>query len=361
MNHKTRKRSQRFHRRTAPGEAPGTLVSDATKHQTRLHVVVYDTSTVNDRAVEQVESLPELRPGQILWLDVIGLADARVVEAVGKKFGLHSLALEDVLHVHQRSKAEEYSDNIYFVGRMISGADVLESEQLSLFLGRNFVITFQERPGDCFNAIRERLHRNGRIRERGADYLMYSMIDAVIDAYFPRLEKIGLELDDIDGKIAVARNRGAMNQLHEIRRDLILLRKLLWQHREALNTLVRLEHQLISRETQIYLRDCLDHVVQLMDVSETDRESCLGLQELILAEIGQRTNDIMRVLTLIATVFMPLSFIVGLYGMNFDRTASPWNMPELGWYYGYPLSLIEMALIFGVMMYFFWRRGWFQR
>jgi magnesium transporter len=352
---------RKFQRRTTPGTAPGTLVSDPARSKTTLHVILYDTQALAEEAQIDLRGVPEPQAEQVLWLDVVGLADAHVIEAIGKRFGLHGLALEDVLHVHQRAKAEEYAGSLFIVARMLASGDMQSSEQLSLFLGKNFVITFQERPGDCFDAVRERLRQSGRARGRSADYLAYALIDAIIDAYFPTLEQLGAQLDELDDHIFRARGVTLFNQLHGIRRDLIQLRKLLWQHREALNTLVRSDSPLIAADTQIYLRDCLDHVVQLMDVVETDRETCISMQELYLAEISQRTNDVMRVLTLIATIFMPLSFLVGVYGMNFDSSVSPWNMPETKWYYGYPLSLLLMAAVAGTMLHYFWRRGWFQR
>lgn len=351
---------RKFHRRTEPGAAPGTLVSDKSKHRTQFRIMMYGNGKLDERELSRPEEIPEPVAEQVLWVDVNGLADADVIEAIGKKFNLHPLALEDVVHIHQRAKAEEYNDFLFVVARMLYVDRLLASEQVSIFIGRNFVITFQEDPGDCFNSIRERIRQNGRIHSRGADYLAYGLLDAIIDAYFPRMEKIGSQLDEIDEEITLGRGRVYLGQLHEIRRELIQIRKLLWQHRDALNALLRQENHLISHETQIYLRDCLDHVVQLMDVSETDRDSCIGLQELYLTDLGQRTNDVMKVLTLLSTLFMPMTFIAGVYGMNFNTQISRWNMPELNWYYGYPFSLILMAATGALLMGYFWSRGWFE-
>ncbi|WP_437227490.1 magnesium/cobalt transporter CorA [Planctomicrobium sp. SH661] len=354
-------RRRKFHRRTSPGAPPGTLVSDKTKQHTHFRMMLYGDGTFVEQPLDSVAQIPQPGPNQVLWLDVAGLADADVIEAIGQRFGLHPLALEDVLHIHQRAKTEEYNDHLFIVARMLYENQPLESEQVSLFLGSNFVVTFQEDPGDCFDSLRVRIRQKARIQSRGADYLAYGILDAIIDAYFPRLEKIGSQLDEIDEAMTTDQGRAYLGRLHDIRRELILLKKLLWQHRDSLSSMLRLENELISPETHIYLRDCLDHVVQLMDVSETDRESCLGLQELYLAELSQRTNDIMRLLTLLSTFFMPMTLIAGIYGMNFNPEASPWNMPELNWYYGYPFSLALMAAVGGVLMALFWTRGWFQR
>jgi len=352
---------RKFHRRTLPGSEPGVLVSDQSKHPTTFRIMVYGEGELVEKSLDRPDQIPNPRQGQVLWVDVTGLANADVIEAIGNRFNLHSLALEDVLHIHQRAKTEEYTETLFVVARMLYPNQIRHSEQVSLFLGKNFVITFQEDPGDCFNSLRERIRQKGRIQTRSADYLLYGLLDAIIDAYFPQLERIGAELDEIDVQITANHGRYHLGRLHEIRRELIALRKLLWQHRDALNALVRQESELITNETQIYLRDCLDHVVQLMDVSENDRDSCIGLQDLYLTELGQRTNDIMRVLTLFSSLFLPMTFIAGVYGMNFNTQSSPYNLPELNWYYGYPFSLALMGLTGILLMALFWFRGWFHR
>ncbi|WP_437200740.1 magnesium/cobalt transporter CorA [Planctomicrobium sp. SH664] len=354
-------RRKLFHRRTPPGTAPGTLVPDTTKQPSQLHYTLFGPTTFQEQDVDSLAEVPQPERDEVLWLEVVGLGDSQTVEAVGKRFKLHSLALEDVLHVHQRAKTEEYDQTLFVIARMLTSHEPVTSEQISLFLGSNFVITFDERPGDCFNGVRNRLRQNGVVRSHGADYLLYCLLDSIIDDYFPRMEHFGSQIDNLDEIITRARDRSVLILLHEIRRDLIQIRKLLWQHREALNSLVRLEIPLISRETQVYLRDCLDHVVQLIEVVEADRDSCISMQELYLSEIGQRTNDVMKVLTLIATLFMPMTFVAGVYGMNFDPAVSPWNMPELKWYYGYPFALAIMGVLGFGMSLFFWLRGWFRR
>lgn len=356
---RSHRRRPNFERRTAPGAAPGTLVSDASRGGPHLHVFLFDPGSVQESRPQTVAEIPAIGENQVLWLDVDGLGDAAVVEAIGKRFDLHPLALEDVLHVHQRAKAEEYPNHLFVVVRMLEGDHAADSEQISLFLGKNFVITFQERPGDCFDVVRNRLKQTGKTRTRGADFLAYSLIDATIDAYFPRLEKFSNRLDELDDLMVHQLNRHLMGELHEMRRHLIQLRKLTWQHREAINELWRMEGDLITDETRIHLRDIQDHIIQLMDVAETDRDSCLSLQELYLSELSQRTNDVMKTLTLIATLFMPMSFVAGVYGMNFNTQISGWNMPELNWVMGYPFALTVMACLGGGLLTMFWLRGWF--
>jgi magnesium transporter len=234
-----------------------------------------------------------------------------------------------------------------------------ETEQVSMFIGADYVITFQERQGDCFDPVRERLRRQkGRIRQSGADYLAYALIDAVIDAYFPVLENYGEELETLEDAVISAPRPEVIAQLHDLKRDLLALRRAIWPHREMINALIRDETELFAAPTRIFLRDCYDHAVQLLDVVETYREIASGLVDVYLSSMSARLNDIMKVLTIIATIFIPLNFIASLYGMNFDTEASPWNMPELGWSFGYPFALLLMLLSAIALVWLFTRRHW---
>jgi magnesium transporter len=263
-----------------------------------------------------------------------------------------------VVNVHQRAKVEEYGDHLYIVLRMVGPGEHLETEQLSLFLGRNFVLTFQERPGDCFEPVRARLrHSRGRMRDTGADYLAYALIDAIVDAYFPVVDDCGERLEELDEQMSAGHSHDAMAVLHHLRGELMLLRRAIRPLRDELVNLMPDPNALIRPETQFYLRDCYDHTVQLIDLLDTYRELCSDLRDFHLSAVSNRMNEIMKVLTIIATLFMPLSFIAGVYGMNFN-TALPGNMPELNWPYGYVLSLGLMLLVAGGMVAFFWRRGW---
>jgi magnesium transporter len=238
--------------------------------------------------------------------------------------------------------------------------DELVSEQVSLFLGRNYVLTFQYLPGDSFDPVRSRLRTaRGRIRNSGADFLAYALLDATIDGYFPVLEVYGTRIEEIEDRMSERVGSESIHQTHRLRSDLMLLRRFIWPHREAVHALLRDEHPLISAETRVYLRDCYDHTVQIIDVVETHRDLCADLRELYFTQVSTRTNEIMKVLTIIATIFIPLGFIAGVYGMNFNTAVSRWNMPELNWPFGYPFALGLMAAVAGGLLYLFWRRGWF--
>ena len=228
-----------------------------------------------------------------------------------------------------------------------------------MFLGAQFLLTFQERPGDCFEPIRARL-RSGRakIRDRQADYLAYALLDAVIDGYFPVLEAMGERLEVLEDRVIARPADIEAAEIHEIKRDLLLLRRTVWPQREMVNALTRETSPYVTDQTRLYLRDCYDHTIQLMDIVETYREIATGLIDVYLSSVSTRLNEIMKVLTIIATIFIPLGFITGIYGMNFDRGASPWNMPELGWYWGYPVVVGLMAGLALGMLYYFYRIGW---
>jgi len=350
----------RFHRRTPPGALPGTLAADPGAAQPEIRVIAYGPDEFVEEEIHNLDRLPTLvGKHPVTWVNVAGLGDAAAIGRLGEIFGLHVLALEDVVNTHQRAKVEEYGDHLYVVARIVHLAEHLQTEQVSLFVGKNFVVSFQEHRNGCMAPVVERLQTaRGRIRETRADYLAYAILDAAIDSYFPVLEQFGERLDALDDRVS-ARNAGeAMTRIHEVRSDLLLLRRAIWPHREALNMLARDTNPLIADETRIFLRDCYDHSVQLIDLLETYREMCADLRDVCLSLISNRMNEIMKVLTVIATIFMPLSFLASLYGINFDTQASPWNMPELRWRWGYPFALGLMAAATGGMLLYFYRRGW---
>jgi magnesium transporter len=298
----------------------------------------------------------------VAWIDVQGLGDAEPILELGKRFGLHPLALEDVVNTHQRPKVEDYGEYLFIVARMLHSAETLEMEQVSIFVGKNFIITFQEQGGNGLEFVRARLlGGKGRLRQTGADYLAYALLDAIVDGYFPVLEQYGEKLDDLDDAISDHPARETMVRLHDMRSHLLLLRRAVWPLREALGALAREPNRLVSDETRAFLRDCYDHTVQIIDLVETCREMCSDLRDFYLSAINNRMSEVMKVLTIIATIFIPLSFIAGVYGMNFDTEASPWNMPELHWMFGYPFALSLMALMAGSLLWFFWRRRWIRQ
>lgn len=326
-----------------------------------IRVMAFDKERLVEQPVEQVSQLASyLDESTVTWINVDGFGDATAIRQIGELFGLHSLALEDVINVHQRAKVEPYSDHLYIVTRLVTlnHPEHLESEQVSIFLGRNYVLTFQQQSGDCFDPVRERLRTSrGRIREAGADYLAYSLIDAVVDSYFPVVEQFADHLEDLEDQVAVGQSASVTGRVHELRNDLLMLRRSVRPHRDALNMLVRDEHPLISHETRVFLRDCYDHTVQLIELLEVYREMCADLRDYYLSLVSNRMNEIMKVLTIIATIFIPLSFVAGLYGMNFN-THLPGNMPELNLPYGYVGALVLMTCMAGGMLAYFWRCGW---
>jgi magnesium transporter len=326
-----------------------------------IRILAYGPEEVVEQEITEPGRVRDfLNKWPVLWLDVEGLGDVETIRTLGEVFGLHRLALEDVLSVHQRPKIEQYGEYYFIVTRMVRLGEHLETEQLSLFLGKNFILTFQEgRPGDCLNLIRERIRqKGGRIREAGLDYLAYALLDAIVDCYFPILEEYGERLEAFEDEILTRPYGDTVARIHEIKRNLLTLRRAIWPQRETFNTLLRDELPLVTNETRLYLRDCYDHVTQLIDLIETYRELGADLIDVYLSSISNRTNEIMRVLTVISTIFIPLTFIAGVYGMNFNSSASPWNMPELNWFWGYPLSLALMAAVALGQLIFFRRRGW---
>jgi magnesium transporter len=296
----------------------------------------------------------------MLWVDVDGLGDADTVRSLGEIFNLHPLALEDVLHVFQRPKLEQYGEHYFLVARMASLNDHLETEQLSIFLGKDFVLTFQDSlPGDCLDPVRNRIRKSlGRIRQYGPDHLVYALLDAVVDSHFPVLEHYGERLDVLEDRILEAATTRSISQVHTIKRDLLTLRRAIWPLRDALHSLLRDDIPMVTEETRVYLRDCYDHTVRLIEMIETYRELCADLVDLYLSSVNNRMSEVMKVLTVFSSIFIPLTFIVGVYGMNFDTSVSRWNMPELLWPFGYPLVLAFMLAVAVAFLVFFHRKGW---
>jgi magnesium transporter len=326
--------------------------------------VAYSEGTVfelRDASTNDIEDVIRCSHA-VVWINITGLGDATLISHIGEKFQLHRLALEDVVHPQQRPKVEPYGDHLFIVFRApecLPPGSPISTEQISLFLLKNVVITFQEGREDCFNGVRERVRRSlGRIRRVGADYLMYSLLDAAIDGFFPLAEEIGEEIEALEESTSRRISMLTSRRIYRVKRELMSIRRAIWPLRELTNSLVRDEHPLIEQETRVHLRDCYDHCVRLMDIVENDRELATGLMEMHLAFASFRMNEVMKVLTLIATIFMPLTFIVGIYGMNFHPEQSPYNMPELNWKYGYFFALGLCVISAGGMLIYFRRRQW---
>lgn len=348
------------HHRPPVGASPGTLRIDPEAPKPVIDVITYHAGDLRRHDQAAIGQLSKLIGSEgVNWINVSGLGDEQILSQIGKMFNLHPLALADVVHVTQRPKIEGYPQHIFGTMRMVRiHEEVVQSEQLSIFLVGNTVLTFQERPGDCFDPVRRRLvTASGRIRSRKADYLFYALIDAVIDSYYPVLEQFGERIESLEDLVMTHPDHHTLAQVRQCRRRLLEVRRVLWPLRDAVNTLLRDPMPQIADETRVFLRDCSDHVSQLIDTNETLRELAAGLQEVYLSTLSNRMNRTMQVLTTIATIFIPLTFIVGIYGMNFDPEVSPWNMPELGWYWGYPAVMLLMALIAGSMLVMFRMTG----
>ena len=348
-----------FRRQTEPGAMPGTMISPLDASPTRVSVICYSETEILEQPVTDLGQLVDLlERWPVTWVNVDGLSDTKILDGLAGLFGIHRLSMEDVVHLHQRPKVENYGDYLFLIARMVEDHDPLRTDQTSLFIGANFLLTFQEFPGDCLDPVRLRLRSQaGRIRQAGADYLAYAVLDAILDGYFPVMELYSDRLEAIDDAVTNSPTPRIVPELHRLRGNLLQVRKMMVAQRDALNEMIRDDFPLIAHETRLYLRDCVDHTAQILDVVETYREMCADLRDYYLSRISHRTNQVMKVLTIISTIFLPLSFIAGVYGMNFNTTHSL-NMPELNWAFGYPFALgLMSATAIGLLVYMH-RHGW---
>lgn len=355
--------ANRFIRRASEksGLPPGTIVhvGDKKMETVRITVIDYDKDHFQIKGVSDIEELFPLRDSPtVTWINIDGIHDVTITESLGTHFNIHPLVLEDILHTTQRPKMEDFGDYLYIVLRMFhqenkAAQDTdqeIISEQVSLILGRNFVISFQETGGDTFDPVRMRLKvSKGRIREMGADYLAYALIDSIVDNYFVILEKLGERIELLEDELLDEPTPDTLEELHALRNEMIFLRKSTWPLREVSNNLLRGESPLITEYTQIYIKDVYDHTIQVIDAIETYRDMLSGMLDIYLSSISNKMNEVMKVLTIIATIFIPLTFLAGVYGMNFQY------MPELSWKWSYPILWCIMAAI-GISMFFYFRK-----
>jgi magnesium transporter len=349
-----------FRKRHPPtGATPGTLVIPEKAKRPTIRVMRYTEDTLRDREVREVEEIkPCLAEGGVTWVDVQGLGDRETLQAIRELFSIHPLAMEDVVNVPQRPKTEAYDEHQFFVARAITlqnGAR-LDAEQVSIFIGSNYVLTFQERLGQVFDCVRDRVRRcGGRIRKHGPDYLGYAIIDAAIDGYFPVVEYVGDQIESLEHALLERPDPDALQKIQRLRRDVLALRRVIVPQREAVRTLIRDDTPMVSDAVCVYLRDVDDHCVQLADVLQAYRDMSTSLMDMYLSSLGHRQNEIMKVLTIMASIFIPLTFMAGIYGMNFD------NMPELKIGWAYPALIVLMALVAVTMILYFRRKGWIGR
>jgi magnesium transporter len=341
------------------GLPPGTLIQVEEKkaEKVKISIIDYDETQFQEKEVEAVEEcFPFKDKPSVTWINIDGVHQVEVMEKIGAHFGIHSLILEDIMHTVQRPKMEDFEDYIFVVVKMIyhdEREDEIKAEQVSVILGTNFVISFQEKEGDVFDHVRERIRKNkGRIRKMKPDYLAYSLIDTIVDHYFIVLEKLGEKIESMEEELVTNPTPSTLQTIHTLKRELIFLRKSIWPLREVISALERGESTLIDESTGIYLRDVYDHTIQVIDTIETFRDMVSGMLDIYLSSISNKMNEVMKVLTIIATIFIPLTFVAGIYGMNFKY------IPELEWHWGYAGALILMGLIAFVMVLYFRRKRW---
>ena len=358
MNSGTKRKSRIYRvRKKQSGLPPGSLVHTGTKkiEKVAIDVTEYSEETFEEKRIEKAEDIFRYKESNLnSWINICGLHDTSVLEKIGNHFNIHSLVLEDILNTEQRPKLDDYESHLYCVLKSIEFDETpgeITSEQVSFVLNKNWLITFQERMPDCFDPIRERLRKSkGRIRKCGADYLMYTLMDLVVDNYFSVLEKIGDSIQDLEDELVTNPKNENLNTIYKLRRELLFLRKSVLPLREVLNTMVRDEFDQISEGTDVFIRDVYDHVIQVMDTIETYREMISGMLDTYLSSVSNRMNEVMKVLTIIATIFIPLTFIAGVFGMNFD------HFPELHWRWFYPWGFWTTIIVLGIVMFLFFKR-----
>jgi len=341
------------------GLPPGSLMFFGTKKidKARISVFDYDQDNFSERVDVSIdECFPFKAKPVITWMNIDGLHDTELIEKIGKQFEIHPLVLEDILHTEQRPKVEVFDDYIYCVIKMLDFDEhefKIVSEQVSIILGKNFIISFQEQAGDVFDPIRERIRKaKGVIRKSDSDYLAYTLLDVVIDYYFNILEKVGDRIEKLEEDLMDQPQPATLNEIYCLKREVLLLRKSVWPLREIISALERSESVLIHKKSVPYFRDLYDHIIRVIDTVETSRDLISGMLDLYLSSVSNRMNEIMKVLTIISTIFIPITFIVGVYGTNFEY------LPELKFHFGYFAMWIVMVIIAIVMLFYFRRKKW---
>jgi len=349
----TKKRSAKI------GLPPGTLIhiGERKTEKVRIRILDYDEAQFEEKEAKTIEEcFPFKDKSTITWINIDGIHQVEIIEKLGNYFGLHPLLLEDILNTEQRPKMEDYGDYIFIVLKMLylgEANNEIEAEQVSLILGSNFVISFQERGRDVFEPVRDRIRNaKGRIRKAGADYLAYTLLDAIVDNYFIILESLGETMEETEEQLTTNPNPETLQLIHALKKEMIFLRKSIWPLREVISGLERCESSLIHESTGAYLRDVYDHTIQIIDTVESFRDMISGMLDIYLSSISNKMNEVMKVLTIFASIFIPLTFVAGVYGMNFSF------MPELKWQWGYFGILGVMALVGISLAVYFKRRKW---
>jgi len=358
MQNRTKKTLRKRSQKT--GLPPGSLVHIGRQRTEKIKITVidYDETQFTEKVFDSVDAcFPFRESPTVTWINIDGIQQTDILEKLGACYNLHPLVMEDILNTEQRPKTENYSDYLYIVMKMLYAdvpANAVLTEQISLVLGQNYVISFQEGiEGDVFGHVRERLrNEKGKARKQGADYLVYSLIDAVVDNYFSVLETLGEKIEALEEKLVTNPTSDTLHEIHYLKREMIFLRKAVWPLREVISSLQRGDSALIQDTTRLYLRDVYDHTIQVIDTIETYRDMVSGMLDIYLSSVSNRLNAVMKVLTIIATIFMPLTFLAGVYGMNFK------HMPELEWRYGYGMIWAFMIFIGLCMLVYFRKKKW---
>ena len=338
------------------GLPPGTLmhIGEEKEHIPKISIIDYNEKKCEEKIAQTVEEcFPFRQKKSVTWINIDGIHDSKIIHDIGEHFGFHYLLLEDIMNNEQRHKIETFEDHIFIILKMLNyEKKEVVTEQISIIIGKNFVISFQESEGDIFDPIRKRIRENkGKLRKRGPDYLAYSLIDAIVDHYFAVLEKLEEQIEDVEETIHRP-NAETIKIMHQLKRQTISLQRSIWPLREVVSGMMRSESVILKKTTAIYLRDVYDHTIQIMDTIETFRDILSGMMEVYLFSLSNKTNEIMKVLTIIGTIFIPLTFITGVYGMNFDF------MPALSWEYGYYAVMIGMLSIVIFLLLYFRKRRW---
>jgi magnesium transporter len=341
------------------GTSPGSLIhiGEQKVDETLITLIDYDEESLQERVLGGIEeAFPLKDTPTVTWINIDGLHEIDIIEKVGQHFNIHPLVLEDILNTGQRPKTEEFEDLIFVVLKMLhysKNSEKIGSEQFSLVLGPNFLLTFQEIQGDVFKTVRERIRKpKTRIRKSGCDYLAYALIDAIVDYYFVILEAMGDKIEDLEIQLLDNPTHDTLESIHEMKREMIYLRKQIWPIREIINSLVKSESSLIQENMHIFFRDVYDHTVQIIDTIESYRDILAGMLDIYLSTLSNKMNEVMKVLTIIATIFIPITFIAGIYGMNFKF------MPELQWRWGYAMVWVVIVVAVGIMIGFFKKKQW---
>lgn len=347
-----------------PGLSPGTLVppketqeniNNNIPKKTILELIDYTENDLLEREISSIDEVLQYRDNEsVTWLNITGLQDTKLIEEIQTKFNIHPLICEDILSTNQRPKIEIFDDYIVVIVHMLTlKEDILESDQVSIIIGKHYLLSFKETPADIFSMVKQRIRNGkGRIRKNTSDYLAYALIDIIIDNYFTVLEKISDSMELLEDGLITNPSHKTLQTIIALKHELLLMRKSIWPLREVINRLNKSETSLITSQTEPFIRDLYDHTIQIIDTIETLRDFTSGMVDLHLSSASNRMNQIMKVLTIISTIFIPLTFLAGLYGMNFQ------NLPELRWQYGYFVLLGFMFVLSCIMMYFFYKKGW---